>query len=55
MLLLRHCTSLTADPRDKIYSFLGMAANAGAIGYVGREGLDLRPDYNASVEGVVIL
>ncbi|MCJ1250485.1 hypothetical protein MMC30_007713 [Trapelia coarctata] len=52
MLLLRHCTSLTTDPRDKIYSFMGMAANAGTTGYVGREGLEVKPDYNTSVEDV---
>ena len=52
MLLLRHSTSLRTDPRDKVYSLMGMAANVGAIGYVGREGLAIQPDYNASVEDV---
>lgn len=52
MLFLRHCTSLTGDPRDKIYSFVAMAANTGRTGYTGREGLDIQPNYGASVEDV---
>jgi hypothetical protein len=50
MLLLRHSATLMTDPRDKVYAFCGMAADTGLTGYTDREGLDIQPDYSASVE-----
>ena len=38
-LLLRHRTASTTDPKDRLYAFCGLAADAGP------DGLNIRPDY----------